>query len=149
MAYQAKCFCGNIHVKIPYDPMMHFRCHCSDCQVLWGGSFSGLAFTEDELEIKGDITTHTYYGGSGLSLHLNFCSHCSTKIYSKPDILNGMVYVPAGLLHDQIDFMPKVEIWAKSKPKWMVGTDSILQAYEENGTIERITSILENLDQRG
>jgi hypothetical protein len=31
----------------------------------------------------------------------------------------------------------------------MVGTDSILQAYEENGTIERITSILENLDQRG
>ena len=113
-----------------------------------GGSFSGLAFTEDELEIKGDITTHTYYGGSGLSLHLNFCPHCSTKIYSKPDILDGMVYVPAGLLHDQIDFMPKVEIWAKSKPKWMVGTDSILQAYEENGTIERITSILENLDQR-
>ena len=114
-----------------------------------GGKLSGLAFTEDELEIKGDITTHTYYGGSGLSLHLNFCSHCSTKIYSKPDILDGMVYVPAGLLHDQIDFMPKVEIWAKSKPKWMVAPDSILQAYEENGTIERITSILENLDQRG
>ena len=117
--------------------------------MLWGGSFSRLAFTKDELEIKGDVTTHTYYRGSGLSLHLNFCSQCSTKIYSKPDILDGMVYVPAGLLHDQIDFMPKVEIWAKSKPKWMVGTDSILQAYEENGTIERITSILENLDQRG
>ena len=75
-----------------------------------GGSFSGLAFTEDELEIKGNDTAHTYYGGSGLSLHLNFCSQCSTKIYSKPDILDGMVYVPAGLLHDQINFMPKVEI---------------------------------------
>ena len=75
-----------------------------------GGSFSGLAFTEDELEIKVNVTTHTYYGGSGLSLHLNFCSECSTKIYSKPGILDDMVYVPAGLLHDQIDFQPNVEI---------------------------------------
>ena len=77
----------------------------------------GLAFTEDELEIKGNVTTHRYCGWSGLSLHFNFCSQCNTKIYSKLDILDGMVYGSADLLNDQNDFMPKVEIWAKSKPK--------------------------------
>ena len=129
MAYHAKCFCGNIQVNFLYDPMMHFHCPCSDCRVLWGGSLSRLAFTERELRIKGKVTTHTYGGGSGLSLHLYFCLGCGTKIYSKPDILDGVVYVPAGLLHDQIDYMQKVEICGKSKPKWMGTTDSRVQSF--------------------
>ena len=148
MAYSGKCACGNINFTFEHDPMMHFMCHCTDCQVMFNGSFEGYAISKDELTVQGDLSTFSYPGGSGLGLHVNFCVKCSTKIYTQPDILQGMIYVPAGLLRDQIEFKPKVEIWAGSRPSWTSRPESLVESYDENGTIERISSLLENLDQR-
>lgn len=148
MAYSGKCACGDIAFKFELDPMMHFMCHCTDCQVMFNGSFEGYAISKDELSIEGTLSKFSYSGGSGLSLHVNFCSKCSTKIYTQPDILQGMIYVPAGLLRDQIEFKPKVEIWAGSRPSWTSRPESLAESFEDNGTIERISTLLENLDQR-
>ena len=148
MSYSGKCACGNITFTFEHDPMMHFMCHCTDCQVMFNGSFEGYAISKDELTVQGDLSTFSYPGGSGLGLHVNFCVKCSTKIYTQPDILQGMIYVPAGLLRDQIEFKPKVEIWAGSRPSWTSRPESLVESYDENGTIERISSLLENLDQR-
>ena len=148
MAYSGKCACGNINFTFEHDPMMHFMCHCTDCQVMFNGSFEGYAISKEELTVQGDLSTFSYFGGSGLSLHVNFCVKCSTKIYTQPDILQGMIYVPAGLLRDQFEFKPKVEIWAGSRPSWTSRPESLVESYDENGTIERISSLLENLDQR-
>ena len=148
MSYSGKCACGNITFTFEHDPMMHFMCHCTDCQVMFNGSFEGYAISKDELTVQGDLSTFSYSGGSGLGLHVNFCVKCSTKIYTQPDILQGMIYVPAGLLRDQIEFKPKVEIWAGSRPSWTSRPESLVESYDENGTIERISSLLENLDQR-
>ena len=148
MAYSGKCACENINFTFEHDPMMHFMCHCTDCQVMFNGSFEGYAISKDELTVQGDLSTFSDSGGSGLSLHVNFCVKCSTKIYTQPDILEGMIYVPAGLLRDQIEFKPKVEIWAGSRPSWTSRPESLVESYDENGTIERISSLLENLDQR-
>ena len=59
-----------------------------------------------------------------------------------------MIYVPSGLLREQIEFKPKVEIWAGSRTSWTNKPSTLVESYDENGTIERITSLLENLDQR-
>ena len=59
-----------------------------------------------------------------------------------------MIYVPAGLLRDQIEFKPKVEIWAGSRPSWTNRPDCLVESFDDNGTIERISTLLENLDQR-
>ena len=148
MAYSGKCACGDIRFKFELDPMMHFMCHCTDCQVMFNGSFEGYAISKDELSIEGNLSKFSYSGGSGLSLHVNFCSKCSTKIYTQPDILEGMIYVPAGLLRDQIEFKPKVEIWAGSRPSWTSQPESLVESFDDNGTVERISKLLENLDQR-
>ena len=148
MAYSGKCACGDITFKFELGPMMHFMCHCADCQVMFNGSFEGYAISKDELSIQGDLSKFTYSGGSGLSLHVNFCSKCSTKIYTQPEILEGMIYVPAGLLRDQIEFKPKVEIWAGSRPSWTSKPESLAESFDDNGTVERISTLLENLDQR-
>ena len=148
MAYSGKCACGNINFTFEHDPMMHFMCHCTDCQVMFNGSFEGYAISKDELSIEGSLSKFSYSGGSGLSLHVNFCPKCSTKIYTQPDILEGMIYVPAGLLRDQIEFKPKVEIWAGSRPSWTSRPESLAESFDDNGTIERISTLLENLDQR-
>ena len=49
MAYSGKCACGDISFKFELDPMMHFMCHCTDCQVMFNGSFEGYAISKDEL----------------------------------------------------------------------------------------------------
>ena len=59
-----------------------------------------------------------------------------------------MIYVPAGLLRDQIEFKPKVEIWAGSRPSWTSKPESLAESFDDNGTVERISTLLENLDQR-
>ena len=148
MAYSGKCAFGDITFEFELDPMMHFTCHCTDCQVMFNGSLEGYAISKDELSIQGNLSKFTYSGGSGLSLHVNFCSKCSTKIYTQPEILEGMIYVPAGLLRDQIEFKPKVEIWAGSRPSWTNRPESLAESFDDNGTIERISTLLENLDQR-
>ena len=62
--------------------------------------------------------------------------------------LEGMVYVPAGLLGEQIEFKPTVELWSGNRPNWMQKAPSIIESFSDNGTLERLQELLENLDQR-
>jgi hypothetical protein len=129
--------------------MMHFMCHCEDCEVLFNGAFRGFAYTEIDLELSGPHDTYSYEGGSGSLLHLTFCKSCGMNLYSKPDLLEGMVYVFAGLMKEHYTFEPKVELFAHNRLPWVTRADSVVQSYDHNGTIERVSELLENIDQRG
>ena len=65
-----------------------------------------------------------------------------------PELLEGMAHIPAGLLDDQIEFKPTVELWSPNRPKWMLKAASVIVSLDENGTLERLQELLENLDQR-
>jgi len=149
MAYSGQCLCGNIKYSFEYDPMMHFQCHCNTCQGVWGTSLSALAMPKHELTTEGEISTHSITGGSGMGMHYYFCSNCGVKVYNEPELLGGMIYIPAGALYNDIEFNPTVELWSGNRPKWMQKAPTIIESFEDNGTVERITELLENLDQRG
>ena len=91
MAYSGECACRDITFTFEHDQVMHFMCQCRDSQVMFNGSFEAYAISKGELTIQGDLSTFSYSGDSGLSLHVNFCVKCSTKIYTQPDILHGMI----------------------------------------------------------
>ena len=98
MKYKGKCLCGAVTFQFPYDPMMQFKCHCNVCQKVFGNSLHAIAMPQDELEVSGSLSNYFITGGSGNKLHYNFCPTCGTFIYNKPDLLDPMIYVPAGLL---------------------------------------------------
>ena len=148
MAYSGSCSCGAIKFSFEYDPMLHFQCHCSNCHKVFGTSINALAMPEHELEIEGDMAVHTVIGGSGNEMHYYFCSKCGVLIYNKPELLGGIAYVPAGAVADQIEFTPTMELWSGNRPSWMTKASSIIESFEDNGTVERIEGLLENLDQR-
>ena len=148
MKYLGSCLCGSVEFSFPYDPMMQFKCHCKTCQKVFGSSLHALAMPLDELEISGDLVKHTITGGSGNDLHYNFCPKCGTFIFNKPDLLDPMVYLPAGLLEGQIEFAPTVELWCSLKPSYVEKAATTKAAFEDNGTTERLMEMLENLDQR-
>ena len=148
MSYVGNCHCNKITFELEHDPMMQFQCHCSICQQRFGTSLSALAWPEHEIKIHGDLTTYTISGGSGLNMHYFHCPDCAVLICNKPELIEGMAYIPAGLLNDQIEFKPTVELWSPNRPKWMLKASSIVASMDDNGTLERLQELLENLDQR-
>ena len=64
-----------------------------------------------KLIFQGNLKSYKIVGGSGMDMYY-YCPSCSCFIYNKPDLLEGMAYVPAGLLGDQIEFKPTVELWS-------------------------------------
>ena len=145
---EAKCFCGATKINFKNDPMMHFMCHCTDCKVLFDGSSKVFVYTELDVELSGEHKTFSYEGGSGSLLHVTFCSACGMNIYTKPDLLEGMVYIFSGMLRKYYEFKPGVELFADHRFPWENKPDTMVQSYSHNGTLERIGELLENLDQR-
>ena len=148
MSYKGTCLCGDVKFNFEFDPMMQFQCHCTSCQVAFGTSLNALVIPEDELTVEGELNRYTKIGGSGNPLHYNYCVKCGSFIYNKPDILDGLIYLPAGLLHDQIPFRPTVELWTDDKAEWMQKAKTIKASFPDNGTVERLGELLENLEQR-
>ena len=149
MSYSGTCNCDNLRFRFESDPMMQFQCHCTTCQRVFGTSLCALAMPGEELIVEGELTRYTVKGGSGLDMHYNFCAKCGVIIYNEPEVLGGMVYIPAGLLDGQIEFKPTLELWTPHRPPWMTQAPSIIESVKDNGTVERIQELLENLDQRG
>ena len=148
MAYNGTCLCEDIKFKFEFDPMMHFQCHCTICQKVFGTTLNALAIPEDELAIDGEIIKYTISGGSGDPFHFNFCPRCGVIIFNKPDLLEGMIYLPAGLLADQISFKPTVELWTDDKAEWIMQAKTIKNSFNDNATVQRLVELLENLEQR-
>lgn len=146
--FSGHCLCKSVSFKFQYDPMMHFKCHCSTCQIVFGNSLNALAMPEEELNIKGELRRYSIIGGSGNQLHYNFCSKCGVLIYNKPELLEGMIYIPAGLMKEQIEFSPTVELWSSNRPNGIEKTPTTIADFEDNGTVERLVELLENLEQR-
>ena len=65
MSYNGTCLCGDVKFSFEYDPMMHFQCHCTICQKVFGTTLNGLVIPEDELTCEGEISKYTITGGSG------------------------------------------------------------------------------------
>ena len=148
MAYAGTCLCGDVSFSFQFDPMMQFQCHCSVCQRKFGSSLNALAMPEDELTVEGPVRVFTTKGGSGQEMHYGNCAVCGTSIWNKPEVLGGMLYLPAGLLAGQIEFKPTVELWSGGRPSFMAQAPTIKASFTDNGTVERIQELLESLDQR-
>ena len=41
-----------------------------------------------------------------------------------------------------------MELWTDDKAKWLKQADTIENSFVDNGTVERLGELLENLDQR-
>ena len=94
------------------------------------------------------MRTYSYEGGSGNLLHIVSCPDCGSKQCMQPDLIEGMIYVPAGMLKAHFEFAPKVELWAANKASSIAPVSVSVESYEENRTLEHIGELLENLDQR-
>ena len=67
---------------------------------------------------------------------------------TRPELIEGMVYLNLGNFDDWEAFKPKVEIWTDYKSSWLGKFDCVAETFVDNGTLDRIQMFMENLDQR-
>ena len=58
----------------------------------------GFVYPTDEVTIGSEKSTYQLNGGSGLGFENDFCTTCGTKVASRPVVVDGLTYIPAGFL---------------------------------------------------
>ena len=71
------------------------------------------------------------------------------QVFFWVDLLAGTVYIHLENFDDYHISKPKIEVWKEEKCNRFKDDGSFMTSFEDQGTIERIQQLLENLDQRG
>ena len=145
--HKGGCHCGEITFSTEYDPMLKGLCNCTRCRKIFGTVNAGVMFGEPEVEVSGELKKYTCIGGSGMPVHIYFCSECSCKIYGKPESFEGFIMMPIGVFDDLHKFSPTGEIFTNYKLEWL-NCSTLKESFEEAAVQERIEMLMENLDQR-
>ena len=83
------CHCGSIEIKSNYAPMLINQCNCTSCRKLYSVlSVTGI-FSQEEIEVSGEIKKYTYNGGSGGNIELFFVLTAPRKPTTVLRLLRG------------------------------------------------------------
>ena len=112
------CLCGQVRYTVTSEPVRSYVCHCRDCQHSTGSSFApGMSFPAASLHLQGELTTFDVVGGSGQTVHRNFCPKCGSWVTggSNPDFISVLV----GTLDDPTAFEPDFEQFCDLGQPWV------------------------------
>ena len=147
--HQGGCHCGKVRFTTGYDPMLVNQCNCNRCRKLFGTVNVFTVFATDDVEIEGSTNVYDFMGGSGMPMHLHFCSKCATITHGFADAIEGFILLPIGVFDDSRQFKPKMEIFRNHGLDWLTNDGSIQESFGEAAVMERLMALMENLDQRG
>ena len=146
--HQGGCHCGKVRFTTDYDPLLVIQCNCNRCQRLMGTLNVFAVFGKEEIEFAGKTTKYTYKGGSGMDAHVYSCPVCCTRVYGEAEAFDGMISVVLGAFDDSLALEPKSEIFTNYKMKWIQDNGCVQESFEEAAIVERLSSLMQNLDQR-
>ena len=146
--HQGGCHCGKVRFTTDYDPLLVIQCNCNRCRRLMGTLNVFAVFGKEEIEFAGKTTKYTYKGGSGMDAHVYSCPVCCTRVYGEAEAFDGMRSVVLGAFDDSLALEPKSEIFTNYKMKWIQDNGCVQESFEEAAIVERLSSLMQKLDQR-
>ena len=134
MTMTGQCLCGAVRYAIEGDLQMCGVCHCKNCQRQAGSAYSVLvAVADEQIEIKGDLTTYDDHADSGNVVHRHFCGTCGSPVKTSLPTQPGMTYIKAGTLDDTSVLHPQMHFWTDSKQDWVTVDEDIPQIAKNPG----------------
>ena len=124
------CQCGQIRYEISGEPIVLYRCHCTECQRQSGSAF-GMSMWIKTKEFKitsGSPEKTIRTADSGGRIESYFCDTCGVRIYGKSMGFNDVEHsvLKPGTLDSTDDLRPSADIWLKSKQDWFVPPEDTL-----------------------
>jgi hypothetical protein len=127
MKIDGSCSCGENTYEAEVDPKNVVICNCTDCQSSSGGTCHvNVVVPREAFKItSGVLKRYIKTADSGKKRAIGFCGSCGTQIYAV-DADGGSAYgvrVPTCKQREQLT--PQVQLWCRSKPKWLAKLDEI------------------------
>ena len=117
--HTAVCECGAVHLDIDAKPVVALNCHCKVCQRLSGsGHVFVLAFPDDKVTIKGELSSYTYRAESGKNSTSHFCVKCGSHVFGILERFPGTIAVSAAHLDDSSSYAPQMSVFADRLQSW-------------------------------
>jgi hypothetical protein len=116
------CHCGYITYEGEADPETATICHCADCQTLSGSAFrTAVPVKSDVFRIvTGEPAIYVKTAESGNKRQQAFCPRCGSPIFSAPPGDGPKNYmIRLGTVRQRDRFAPKVQIWMRSRQRWL------------------------------
>ena len=112
------CVCGDVKYKIKDKPLFTQACHCKNCKKSTGSSFViHTMIFDDDLVIKGKVSSTKLPTGSGKGYRAYFCVKCGVYLYCKYNIANGRIAIRSTTLENPLE--PQAHIFIKDKDPWI------------------------------
>jgi hypothetical protein len=113
------CLCGAVCYTCHAEPVFSGNCHCRDCQRSSGGAFApAMYFPEPAVTITGELKTWEATADSGNKVWRSFCPGCGSQLFSKLELLPGLIGLRAGTLDDASAFRPTLDFYTASAASW-------------------------------
>lgn len=130
--FEGGCLCGAVRYVLEAKPNYVYFCHCLDCQRESGSPFvTDMNVDRAALRIEGPLTRYTRTGGSGKSVHRNFCTRCGTTVLTEFDGDPDYVSIKACSLDDPSWLEPDRHLFTVRTQPWLKIGDGRVQ-YERD-----------------
>ena len=123
---EGSCQCGEVHYQIKGEPLVLYRCHCTECQKQSGSGFGMSMWVRNDFFkiLRGSLRHFHRIADSGGKMECFFCGNCGVRIYHKTlNKKRDYIVLKPGTLHNTQALQPTVDIWLKSKQAWFVPPD--------------------------
>ena len=123
---EGSCQCGEVHYQIKGEPLVLYRCHCTECQKQSGSRFGMSMWVQnDDFEIlRGSLKHFQRIADSGGKMECFLCGNCGVRIFHKTlNKKQDYIVLKPGTLHNTQALQPTADIWLKSKQAWFVPPD--------------------------
>jgi hypothetical protein len=119
--YTGGCLCGALRFEAEGEPLFQGYCFCTDCKKASGSGFIPfMGFPASAVRISGptrQFRCTSFRGGESVR---NFCPTCGGLVFGGIVGEDKQHTIYAGALDDPAGFTPKVAIFGRDKPDWMV-----------------------------
>jgi hypothetical protein len=121
MTYTGRCACGSVSATIRGEPIAVRQCWCRQCQqAAAGGPTNNAMFLTADVDMTGELATHSGPAASGNTLIQYFCPRCGTGVFGQSSARTHMRSIRLGFLDEGHGLRPQAVIWTDDAPDWAV-----------------------------
>jgi hypothetical protein len=127
--YKGSCLCGSVEITVTGEISDIIHCHCSLCRKASGTAYATNGFVNVlDFEINNGRELLSSFESSPGKFR-NFCSKCTSPIYSSNELDKTRIRIRLGILDSDISERPISHNFVTSKANWE-DLDAVLPRYE-------------------
>ena len=122
MTSSARCYCGQVHLRTPAEPLIVAYCHCCDCRRWTSAPLPAFAaFDSDAVTLSRTVEEREHSEG----VFRRHCPNCGSALTARFSYLPGQTYVPLGIFDNAEAFAPSLHCHADRALSWLHVQDDL------------------------